>query len=447
MVAAGLLAALVASCSPVTLTKPPDGGDGDGGQVHPDGGSDAGLPTSDGGLPLDGACDVLNHERCAYLQRCGLIGASGGELERCEARLVATWCGPSTWPSRVVPPINTLRYDGRLAQDCATAFASRSCAEFATLPDSCGAFLRPAANLRQACYDGFQECVEGVCRGAACPRTCQARGVSTEVCRQDSDCVARLFCRPSTTTPGIGTCTAYAGIDEPCDTDTRCLEGLWCQMSQCRQLPMAGAACLYGRCDELSWCELSLDGGTCLPKKNRGAGCLPGQCLPELVCGALSGVCEPRVLDQAGAPCTWEQTCPAGTVCVGWTQGAPGSCELPHGEGDDCTHHEDCLAHLACLESDGGRTCQRRLEKDAACDESRACGLQAACVQGRCVELKPPGESCDETGACLWGPCVDAGTAGFKCAGPLGPGGACTTGADCASGRCEMGSCLAPCTP
>jgi hypothetical protein len=68
-------------------------------------------------------------------------------------------------------------------------------------------------------------------------------------------------------------------------------------------------------------------------------------------------------------------------------------------------------------------------------------------VQGRCARLRPPGESCVEARACLWGPCIDAGAAGLTCAGPLGPGGACRVGADCASGRCEMGSCLAPCTP
>lgn len=447
MVTVGLLAALLASCSAVTLSKPPDGGGDDGGPVLPDGGADAGLPPSDGGLPLEQACGVLNGERCAYLQRCGLVGESVGELLRCQSELLATWCGPSTWPARVVSSVGTLRYDPLLAQDCAAAFATRACAEFETLPDSCGTFLKPAANLRQACYGGFQECIEGVCRGAACPRTCQARGVAGEVCRQDSDCVARLFCRPSTTSPGIGTCTAYAGIDEPCDTDTRCLEGLWCNSSQCRQLPMAGSACLYGRCDDVSYCDAALDGGTCVPRKNRGAGCAPGQCLPELVCGALSSVCEPKLLEQAGTPCTWEQTCPTGTVCVGWTQGAPGSCEPPHGEGDGCTHHADCLAHLACLDADGGRTCQRRLDAGAACDDARACGLQATCTRGHCVELREPGQSCDEAGACLWGPCVDAGTAGFRCTGPLGPGADCTRAADCTSGRCETGKCLAPCAP
>lgn len=446
-VVAAFLAGLVVSCGAVKLTGVPDGGNGDGGQTQPDGGSDAGLPQPDGGLPLEGACDVLNRERCAYYARCGLIGDSGGERQRCLELLDATWCGPSTWPARVVAPVSTLKYDARLAQDCADAYATRSCAEYQSTPDSCANFLKPAANLRQPCYDGFQECVEGVCRGAACPRTCQPRGVAGEVCRQDSDCVARLFCRKSTTTPGVGTCAAYAGIDEACDTDTRCLEGLWCFMSQCRQLPMAGQACLYGRCDDLSYCDLSLDGGTCAPGKNRGAGCLPGQCLPDLVCGALTQVCEPRVLEQAGVPCTWEQRCPAATVCVGWTQGAPGTCEAPHVEGEACTRHDDCVANLACLPADGGKVCGPRLEKGASCDDARACGLQATCAMGHCVELREPGQACDEACACLWGPCVDAGSSGLKCAGPLGPGGACATGDDCASGRCEQGECIAPCTP
>ncbi|MEW5738788.1 MAG: Dickkopf N-terminal cysteine-rich domain-containing protein [Myxococcota bacterium] len=441
------MAGFVASCSAVSLTRP-DGGVPDGGTSTGDGGFDAGVVVvQDAGLPLEAACEVLNRHRCEYLQRCGLIGQSGGDLERCELRFTATWCGPGLWPLRVTGPTQTLRYDGRVAQDCADAFATRSCAEWEGLPDSCGNFLKPAANLRQACYDGYVECVEGVCRGGACPRTCQPRGVAGEVCRQDSDCVARLFCRPSTTTPGVGTCTAWASVNEACDPDSRCLEGLWCHMNQCLQLPAAGQPCLYGRCDVDAFCDASLDGGTCLARKSRGTGCLPGQCLPELLCGALSGVCEPLELDSAGVPCTGEQRCPAGTVCVGWTANAPGTCEAPHTEGEPCTRHDDCKSHLACLPADGGLVCGRRLEDGQPCADSRACSVLSTCAAGECAKLREPGQACDVTKACLWGPCVDAGTAGLKCVPPLGPGASCSSAAQCASGRCEQGVCLASCAP
>lgn len=444
---AAFAAGVLVSCGAVRLMPVPDGGTGDGGVTLPDGGSDAGLPPADAGLPLQAACDVLIHARCAYLERCGLVSGEADDAQACRKRLEATWCGPTTWPARVDAKVGTLKYDAKLAQDCADAFASRACAEYDGEPGSCGAFLKPGANARQACYGDYPECIEGVCRGAACPRACLPRGVSGEVCREDSDCAARLFCRRSTTTPGVGTCTLYAGIDDGCDEATRCLDGLWCYMGQCRQLPPSGQQCLYGRCDELAFCDPALDGGTCLTRKNRGAGCLPGQCLPDLVCGALTGVCEPRVLDQPGAPCTWEQACPAGLVCRGWTTNAPGTCEAPAVEGAACERHGDCQAHLACLAEDAGLTCQRRLGPGARCADARACGLLSACAQGECRPLREPGQACDETKACLLGPCVDTGASGFKCAEPLGPGGDCQAGADCASGQCEAGKCLASCAP
>ena len=441
-----LVVSAMAACSPVTLMHVPDGGAPDGGGVA-DGGNDGGPATLDGGLPVGMACEVMNEERCAYYARCGLIDEGAPAFERCLRKLGATWCGPSTWPPRVDPTVGTLKYEPLPAADCAAAFQTRGCAEFETLPASCNAFLKPATNLRGACYDGYQECIEGICRGAACPRTCQQRGVAGEVCRLDSDCVARLFCRKSTATPGLGTCAPYAGIDEPCDADTRCLEGLWCYLNQCRALPPEGQPCFYGRCNDVAYCDPQLDGGTCVARKARGTGCLPGQCQGELVCGVLTGVCEPSTLDMTGAPCTWQQACPTGQTCVGWMTGAPGTCEAPHTEGQGCTRHEDCQPHLACLDADGGARCQPRRVAGEACTTARECRLDATCAGGACVELQEPSQACGPAGACLWGACVDAGAAGFKCAGFLGPGAACQGSGDCASGRCEAGACLASCSP
>jgi hypothetical protein len=447
-VAATLAAALAGACGSSSGLLPADAGVTDGGRPLSDGGAaDAGVSQRDAGLPLAQACETLNRERCAYLQRCGLVGDAPAETGRCAALLAATWCGPGTWPSRVAPGVDTLRYDALLAHDCASAFAERPCAEHQSLPASCGAFLKPAANLRQPCYDGFQECAEGVCRGAACPRTCQPRGITGEVCRVDADCVTQLFCRPSATTPGVGTCIAYAGLDEPCDPDTRCLEGLSCLQSQCRRLPTAGGACLAGRCDEQSLCDAALDGGTCVPRRPRGAACAPGQCLPGLICLSLTGACEPRALGQAGAACALEQDCPPGTGCIGATPSSLGACEPLRQDGAACARHDDCLPHLACLHRDGGATCERRRALDSACGDARECGAQATCAQGRCVALPLPEEACTTAGACLWGACVTTQAMQLTCVAPQGPGAPCAKGGDCASGRCTMGACLAPCGP
>jgi hypothetical protein len=403
------------------------------------------LAPGDAGLALGDACGVLNRQRCAYFARCGLVGPSAEEAQRCFEAQAAQWCGPATWPAHVMA--GALRYDGRLAQTCADGFATRSCGDWEGVPDACDHFLTPGAKLRQACFDGFQDCSEGACRGAVCPRTCQPLGQQGEVCRQDSDCEATLFCRPSTTTPGVGLCTAYAGQSEPCDTETRCLAGLGCVSSQCRQLPGAGQPCLSGRCEDSAYCDLTADGGACLARKGITAACRPGECEAALVCGTLSRVCEARQVTQLGLPCTGEQQCPTGTVCVGWTTTMSGLCLLPRDEGERCVRHADCLGHLGCFEADGGRACARRQPQGARCDEDRACDLEAHCVLGKCVGLGTPGQSCAAAGACLWGACVDAGTAGPRCAGLLGPGASCTGDSDCASARCEQGSCLAACTP
>lgn len=439
---------LFSACGTVLLLKPDGGAKQDGG-TKTDAGVDAGMPRPDGGLPVALACETLNWRRCEYLSRCGLIGSDAASVNRCLTAMNATWCGPTTWLPRVSPLVNTLRYDAARAQVCADSFPTRACGEWETLPDSCTSFLLPNAGQTQSCYDGYQECLEGVCRGAACPRTCQPKGVTTDVCRVDSDCRSGLFCRPSTTTPGIGACTAFAVAEEACDSNTRCSENLWCVMNVCRRLPQAGDACLLNRCDDYAWCMSDADGGVCAPRKNRGAACSPGQCLPDLVCGSMTGVCEPVQLTQPGSPCTAQQRCPAGTVCVGLTANTPGLCQMPVGLGGGCVTSDDCRADLACLQGDGGLECGPRRAPGDECSTPRDCQAWNTCLARRCVQMPMLGEACGATRECRTGTCllVPDSDAGYLCAPLLGPGTTCQSNAQCESGRCESGMCLASCTP
>jgi hypothetical protein len=151
----------------------------------------------------------------------------------------------------------------------------------------------------------------------------------------------------------------------------------------------------------------------------------------------------------SGEGCSLVQQCPAGEVCLGATAQSVGLCHAPQGEGDRCLTHDDCEAHLACLESDGGRTCQRRAAPGASCDSTRVCQSGAVCTASTCTALPLPGQSCADTRACRWGLCRElANTDGGAVCGPLlSAGQPCQRNDECVSGSCISGACLARCVP
>lgn len=441
-----LLGALLGVACSTSL--PWDFASGDGGRA--DAGApptrDGGSPGSDGGLPFARACDTLLAERCAYLVRCGLLADDAASLEACHSGLTATWCGPTTWPGHVA--VGTLRYDALHGQACAEAFATRACGEWRTLPDACHRLTQPAVLLRQPCYDGFDECLEGVCRGAACPRLCQPRGQLGEACRVSADCRSSLFCRPSLTMPGSGQCAARGPVGSPCEADSHCLDGHYCLEGLCRLLPAVGASCPGGRCVDSAWCAPDADAGACRGRKGLGAACDGDECEATLVCDPLSSACAEAKVG-AGNPCSPVQLCQAGLTCVGLTSDSAGLCLSPQELGAACAQSGDCRAHLACLPGDGGRACSPRLADGAPCAEDRHCLASSHCVAGRCAPLPLPGEPCATSHRCRWGLCreVPRTDAGWVCGALLGAGEACATSAECASGTCAGGACIASCQP
>ncbi len=423
--------------------------------VPPDSGRpDAGvLPIDDGGTPLDGgllaseACHVLNDSRCHYLVRCGLLEQSPAALEACAKTFEATWCGPMTWPSHVAA--GALRYDAQKAEACGEAFATKSCAEWETLPVVCGAFLRPRVQLGQPCFDGFVECADGVCRGTACPRTCQPRALLNDTCSADGDCSSRLYCRASPFLPAVGQCAEYGAAGASCDANAQCLEGLRCMGQQCRALPTAGLSCLERSCAAQSYCDAYTgDAGVCVLRKPETATCTGDQCQAALLCEPRSQTCLRRVLS-SGEPCTLLQQCPTGETCVGATAMTTGACHPPLGTGEACVSANDCEHHLACLAADGGKTCQPRADAGTACDSALDCRASAICQQGTCAELPLAGESCVEIRVCRWGLCRDRANAdgGSVCGALLSAGQQCARADQCASGACDKGTCLPRCLP
>ncbi len=455
-----LLAAWAVACGPVTVFRPPPKSDGG---IVADGGVDAGASSVDGGLPVDQACRVLIDRRCALLTRCGLISADALTQSDCRASFTATWCGPTTWLSRVDSRIATLKYDPLVAQQCADALEARLCPSAGVLPDACGRFLRPNALNKQECYGGYNECVEGTCRGAVCPRMCRARGQVAESCDIDDDCRTGLYCRSSLTSPPVNTCAVPAAVGESC-TGARCADGLFCnRVGICVTLPEAGQACVQGHCDAASTCVN--DGGLCVERRADGAPCeRDGDCRDGSLClsgNGMSGTCAPVELT-AGAVCYPQQHCAEGTVCLGANSSTPGLCRVPLTVGTPCNSTAECEPQLTCMQNEmNAFTCLPRRENGEQCRADRDCQVLSNCLEGLCVRRPTLGEPCLVSVGCQVGTCqsayqvptdagvVDAGSAlaSGLCVDLLSAGAACRVGADCASGRCEVGYCTAPCQP
>lgn len=441
----GLLAGVTVACgtgAPPQLLLLPDGGVGAG---VGGGSSGTGGGSSDAGLALRTACATLNSKRCETLRSCGAIDDTTDAYRSCVAWLTATWCGPTQWPSRV--EVGTLRYDAVRAQSCATDWATRSCSDWATEPASCKSFLLPAVSLGGRCYDGYQECTDGVCRGGACPRKCLARGAIAEVCLTNADCQTGLYCRPAVGVSGANQCTAFGAESAPCGPTQLCAPGFICNAGGCRRLPAPEQPCVLGRCDDSAFCVTAVDGGVCEARRDAGVGCSDdSQCGGELVCDAVTQSCA-AASAALGAECVPRQRCPAGSTCLLEAGLGRGVCGSLRRAGDPCVASTDCQGHLTCVEGDGGRSCGPLLKNGASCTTSRDCLALSACVSGNCVALPALGEACSVARPCLWGACVDASDGGSVCIEPQGPAQPCRVGADCASGRCEQGQCAAACLP
>lgn len=435
----GLLAACGVSLAPFT---PFDAGSAAGGgfaggvALLPDAGA------TDAGLPWRTACSVMNARHCETLRRCGLISDDTDDYRACIAWLTATSCGPAKWLPRI--EVGTLRYDAVRAETCASDWSTRACTDALTEPVSCQRFLTPAVPLRGACYDGYTECTDGVCRGAACPRSCQPRGAIGEACLTSTDCASTLYCRPTLMTSGSGQCAAYSAENALCGPNNQCAAGLLCVSSVCRRTPTVDQPCLQGRCDEASFCVAGADGGTCEARRDGGLSCTDDvQCAGSLVCDSTSRTCVPLEVLTVGASCTGQQKCPPTTTCLLDT----GTCGPPRRADEACQTATECQAHLTCLPTDAGSHCAPRRIDGSPCTTSRDCQVLSTCASGICTSSPTLGQQCSSGLSCLWGACQDLADAGARCIEVQGPGQPCRSGSDCASTHCVQGLCTAACLP
>ncbi|MHB8877973.1 MAG: hypothetical protein ACYC8T_30120 [Myxococcaceae bacterium] len=422
------------------------GGGDAGGKV--DGGGGGGGP--DGGLAVSSACSVFGTRRCGYLQRCGLIDSTTAAMRDCQAYFSATSCRASRWPARV--DAGTLRYDPVLAQVCADEYVNRRCTDFESEPLACAHFLTPGSYLAGPCYGQYPECRDSVCRGAACPRTCQLPGYSGETCNEPGDCRpdAGLYCRFGSSTPGVGKCTLLGRFGDACAAELPCAAELFCNPgSVCDLRREIGEECFGGNCVSSAWCHQSpTDGGLCVERELVDQPCTDDvQCRSGLLCEPLLGICVIAGPVAEGEVCSLRQRCVAPDVCVGAGAAVLGTCLPPVKVGEPCGSSLDCEPQLSCSATDGGtRACDTRLPDEAPCEVHRDCRVFSRCVNQSCTLLPPPGSPC-VAGQCLFGTCEVRLDGGPVCADIGGPGAPCLADLECGSNRCIGGKCLAACGP
>lgn len=393
-------------------------------------------------------CQKLGELQCEGLLACGLVTANDAGMGACEAWLATVGCGPYSWTARV--SAGTIAVDRDAAEQCAASLMSVECnalSEPSAFP--CAPFLLPNRALGASCYGGpFDECRDGICRGASCPRACRAPGIAGEVCGADEECAAGLHCA-IVSSGGLGACAAAGALGEPCGAGYRCEDALHCGAKDtCETRRPIGAPCEGDACVREAYCDLSGEqGGMCAASRLEGEPCEGDlECIDGTFCDDFDGRCASRATLPGGSPCTLRQTCAFGLSCVGASTNRKGLCGVPNSEDAACLHGSDCATFLSCMPGDAGRSvCSRRQGLGGACDEDRDCTLDARCIDGSCQPLTLPGGDCSAR-PCLFGACASE-DGGARCIGLGAPSASCSGDPDCGSGQCVDGRCLAVCAP
>jgi hypothetical protein len=201
-----------------------------------------------------------------------------------------------------------------------------------------------------------------------------------------AECMGGSYCKRGPDDSCDGTCTAPAGVNEPCDllNDVRCASNLRCDSASktCVAPPTPGtmsAPCSSNApCANGLYCAMTADGGS-----------------------GANGTCQPR---KASGPCTSSSECAQPAHCAG-PSGAK-TCAPPKLVGDPCTPSQ--------LECDLASYCNA----DQKCSDTYAavgqpCGVQpgsdpVACAMGgycdgpilgsgTCRAMKQAGDACTGT--------------------------------------------------
>ncbi|HEX7450645.1 MAG TPA: hypothetical protein VF294_00090 [Polyangiaceae bacterium] len=272
----------------------------------------------------------------------------------------------------------TVKYDGGLARECATALSAGSCGTLDNnSPDVCQKALAGTVAMGGDCNIDA-EC-SGLSRcditGATCPGKCAARASAGVACAKDSDCALGLTCSTAT-----AHCAAPAASGEACKGTTagECAAGLLCVgnddgakregkcMTEAETLTMhrgdtcdlqkgpwctAGLACVVDSASLaglVSTChELAMAGGDCgfgIPSQ-----CPTGQACPlqlsDLATGTYTAKCTalPGQADACGSALGLAR-CAADLICDDVTAPLKPVCITPHDLGESCSGNAVCYS-------------------------------------------------------------------------------------------------------
>ena len=202
--------------------------------------------------------------------------------------------------------------------------------------------------------------------------------------------------------------------------------------------------------------------GTCQPGRDVGVGepCNDSAifCGAGLICretwvnpdGGIGemGRCELKAL---GAACVWVGDCPPPSYCEGPADGGARVCVAAH-EGSPCTVKADCLPEHYCEQS---QTCRPPRQEGEQCDEGQfkfRCDSRLACAsrgtEWVCYRQRDLSESCDPAVAapCMYPlGCADGRCGKVEAEPARAEGESCVVDRECASLRCFLERCQAPC--
>jgi len=316
-------------------------------------------------------------------------------------------------------------------------------------------------DLINLCDDG-NECTKDLCKGSG---GCQHEVIEGE-CKDGDPCTAGDHCQDGSCVgnpvicdddnactddkcDGLGGCV-FENNTSDCDDQDPCTVADECEQGVC--LGVALACDCFSDTD----CAALDDGNECNGSLRCDTTQVPHECVvdPETVvecpdpapgkdaiclksyCDPVSGKCS-LVPDHEGAACEDGNPCTVGEKCV------EGACT--GGSPPNCSDDNPCTTD-SCDPVSG---CKHQLN-NAPCDDSNACTLQDACVNGKCVFASVL--SCEDGNICTDNFCDPVkGCVSSLNKAPCDDGSVCTTGDHCHLGACISSGMLTcndgnPCT-
>lgn len=338
-------------------------------------------------LTIDTFAPAYYRALCDSLFRCPTVGDNGAAVallesaSTCATRVPALGVGGMSDMMGLVRA-GSIRFDGAAAAEC-----------LARVGQSCSQSDSELASLCRRAFTGT------VAAGGPCWR--------------NEECASGGYCDHGTDTRACpGTCRAPLAVGAACTLDRQCAGWL------------AGTAtCVSGMCGPVADVAGGVEGQRC--------GVIPGtpanrvSCMTGLAC--ISGMCRRPVA--AGAPCTSDDACVAGTACAR----TPG------------TTTRTCVSPSVIVRSTAGGMCSANGATAPLCNPLAhlECNAMSTCVSlgdgsmgSRCIPGNDllaatcnEGLRCDQTSS--------------TCVPRAATGQACMRDSDCLSNECEGDRCLA----